>query len=325
MRPLRSFSARVLPGILVVAFVGAGCTDDTVSTATTPTAPASVGTSATAEPSFPVTITDDDGVDVTIPAEPTRIVTFAPSMTEIVFALGLGDRLVGVSGPYDDYPPEAQRIEQVGGAGDFGVDPNVETVVALEPDLFLTIAGGDEWKQRLRELGVPVVTLNATDLPDLLSDIRTVGEVTGATAEAEALTADMKARADAIAAQVVRRVPCFFEVYYAAGTLTTVGPHTFVFDLLERAGCDPVTADATSDYPDWSVDALVAEGPEVYIATPESAKSPDAIAKRPGFGGIPAVADSRILLVDGDLVTRPGPRVVDGLEQLAGALAGSWD
>jgi iron complex transport system substrate-binding protein len=74
---------------------------------------------------FPVTITDDDGVEVTIAAPPERIVTFAPSMTEIVYALGLGDRLVGVSGPYDDYPAEAQDVEEVGGAGDFGVDPNV--------------------------------------------------------------------------------------------------------------------------------------------------------------------------------------------------------
>ncbi len=321
MRPLRSFHPRVVTVVLALALASTGCARGAPDAS--PSSASSDGASTTA--AFPVTITDDDGMAVTIPSEPQRIVTFAPSMTEIVFALGLGDRLVGVSGPYDDHPAQAKRIEQVGGAGEFGVDPNIETVVSLEPDLFLTIAGGDEWKQRLRDLGVPVATLNATDLPDLLSDIRTVGEITGASAEADSLTADMQARADAVAAQVVQRAPCFFEVYYASGTLTTVGPKTFVFDLLERAGCDPVTADAKSDYPEWSVEALIGEGPDVYLATPESAKSPEAIASRPGFDGIPAVAAGRIVLVDGDLVTRPGPRVVDGLEQLAAALASPGD
>ncbi len=91
------------------------------------------------------------------------------------------------------------------------------------------------------------------------------------------------------------------------------------------AGCDPVTHDAKSDYPEWSVEDLVADGPQVYLVTPESAKSPAAIARRPGFEGIPAVAQGNIVLVDGDLVTRPGPRVVDGLEQLAAALHSSGD
>jgi iron complex transport system substrate-binding protein len=238
-------------------------------------------------------------------------------MTEIVYALGLGDRLVGVSGPFDDYPAEAADVEQVGGAGDFGVDPNVERVVSLEPDLFLTIAGGDQWKERLRDLDVPVVTLNAVDFADLLDDIRSVGSVTGATEEAESLAADMETEAEGVA-ESASTATCFFEVFYPP--LTTVGPHTFIYDMLERAGCDPVTADATTDYPEWSVDDLVADGPQVYIVTPESAKSVAAVARRPGFSAIPAIEDGNVVLVDGDLVTRPGPRVIDGLQQLSEAL-----
>jgi iron complex transport system substrate-binding protein len=239
-------------------------------------------------------------------------------MTEIVFALGIGDRVVGVSGPFDDHPEEARDIEQIGGAGDFGVDPNIERVVALEPDLFLTISGGDTWKAELRDLGVPIVTLNATDFADLLDDIETVGELTGATEEASALVDDMATRAETVQEQVGERVSCFFEVYYPP--LTTVGPETFVFGLLTMAGCDPVTADAASDYPEWSVEDLVADGPVVYVVTPESAKGAEAIAKRPGFDGIEAIAEGNVALVDGDLVTRPGPRVVEGLEQLAASL-----
>lgn len=282
--------------------------------------PAAEATPPAAEAAFPVTLTDDDGVEVTIVSEPRRIVTFAPSNTEIVFALGLGDRLVGVSGPFDDHPPEATSIEQVGGAGEFGVDPDVERVVALEPDLMLTISGGDQWKVRLRELDVPVFTVNATDLEDLLADIETVGRLTGAVDEAAALAEGMRAEADAIADGIEGepRTACFFEAFYPP--LTTVGPDTFIFDLLERAGCDPVSGTAKTDYPSWSVDRLVAAGPEVYLVSSESGVGPDEVASRPGFGAVAAVEDGRVELIDSDLIGRPGPRVVDGLRALAEAL-----
>jgi iron complex transport system substrate-binding protein len=303
---------RCIGGIAAVLLLLVSCGESTTPQAS-PETPSPVA-------AFPMTITDDDGAEVTIPAEPERIVTFAPSMTEIVFALGLGDRLVGVSGSFDDYPAEAKDIEEVGGAGDFGVDPTIEKVVALEPGLFLTIPGGDQWKQRLRDLDIPVVTLHADTLDDLLADIETIGELTGAVDEADALATQMGEDANAItaSAETTGHVSCFFEVYYPP--LTTVGPNTFIYDLLERAGCDPVTEEAKSDYPEWSVDDLVADGPAVYLVTPESAKSVAAVAKRPGFAAIPAIEDERVELVDGDLVTRAGPRVIEGLQQLAEAL-----
>jgi iron complex transport system substrate-binding protein len=266
---------------------------------------------------FPVTVVDDDEVSVTIRSRPQRLVTFAPSNTEIVFALGLRSELVGVSGSFDNYPPEAKTIEQVGGSGEFGVDPNAEKVVALHPDLMLTIAGGDQWKKRLRDLGVVVFTINATDLSDLLGDILTVGKITGATEQASSLVKHMASDEAAIEGEVSSEapVPCFFEAYYPP--LTTIGPHTFIFDLLERAGCSPVSAGAKSDYPEWSVDALVANSPRVYLVASESGVSPEAVAKRPGFSAIDAVAGGRIYLVDSDLISRPGPRVIDGLRSLA--------
>ena len=311
---MRSRSVGAFVALLLVLTACAGTTD---------TPAASDGSSSVSSPAaaFPQAITDDDGEQVTIPAVPQRIVTFAPSMTETLFALGVGDRVVGVSGKYDDYPAAAKDIQEVGGAGDFGVDPNIEEVVSLQPDLFLTIAGGDQWKQRLRDLDIPVVTLDATDFPDLLDDIRTVGDLTGASEAAEALTADMQERADDVTASVEEAggpVTCFFEVYYPP--LTTLGPDTYIFDLLERAGCDPVTASAKTDYPTWSVEKLVAESPDVYLTTPESAKSIQAVAARPGFDAITAVTSGRVLLVDSDLVTRAGPRAIDGLEELAAAL-----
>jgi iron complex transport system substrate-binding protein len=272
------------------------------------------------EAGFPITVTDDEGVEMTIQAEPRRIVTFAPSNTEIVFALGLGDRLVGVSGDFDNYPPEAQDIEQVGGAGEFGVDPNVEKLVSLDPDLMLAIAGGEHWKESVRDLGIPVFTVNATDFDDLLEDVEMVGRITGAVEEARKLSGAMVAEAEnvetAIAAEP--RESCFFEAYFPP--LTTVGPETFIFDLLDRAGCDPVSAGASSDYPEWSVDRLVQEDPAVYLVSSESGQSVEAVGKRPGFGELSSVQENNVILIDSDLVSRPGPRVVDGLRALAEAL-----
>ena len=312
--------ARPVASLVAVVLLLAAC-------AGSPSEPAAAGSATRGSPSsgaaaaFPVTITDDDGQQVTIDAAPQRIVTFAPSMTETLYAIGLGDRLVGVSGRFDDYPAAAKQVQEIGGAGEFGVDPNVEEVVSLQPDLFLTIAGGDQWKETLRDLDIPVVTLNATDLPDLLHDIRTIGTITGAARSADRLAAKMRSAADAVTASVEAAggsVSCFFEVYFPP--LTTIGPDTFIADLLRRAGCDLTTAHAKSDYPTWSIERLIADPPDVYLATAESAKGPDAVAGRPGFDAIPAVAAGAVALVDSDLVTRPGPRVIEGLEALEAAL-----
>ena len=307
---------RLAAGALALALVIGGCSSRTTRTEGS-AASGSSNSPTTAAASFPVTLVDDDGVSVTITAPPERIVTFAPSNTEIVFALDLGDELVGVSGDYDNFPPEAKAIERIGGSGDFGQNPNEERVVALQPDLMLAISGGDQWKEHLRALDIPVFTINATGFEDLLNDIRTVGTLTGATARAEVLTEGMAARAEAVQTELTAQpvVSCFFEAYYPP--LTTVGPNTFIADLLARAGCRSESDSADSDYPEWSVDRLVADSPDVYLVASESGVSPDAVAERPGFGGIEAVQAGHVYLVDSDLISRPGPRVIDGLEALA--------
>jgi iron complex transport system substrate-binding protein len=304
--------AALATGLALV--VSAACASSSSPTSST-SSPVVSERSAAAQ--FPITVADDDGVRVTISSRPERLVTFAPSNTEIVFALGLGSELVGVSGAFDNYPPAATSIEQIGGSGEFGAEPNAEKVVALHPDLMLTIAGGDQWKQNLRDLGVVIFTINATDFSDLLADILTVGKVTGATDQATGVVRHMGAEEAAIQSQVSSDAPvsCFFEAFYPP--LTTIGPHTFIFDLLQRAGCVPVSAGAKSDYPEWSVDALVANSPSIYLVASESGVSPEAVAKRPGFSAIDAVGNGRVYLVDSDLISRPGPRVVDGLKTLA--------
>jgi iron complex transport system substrate-binding protein len=312
MRPTRSRSHRFI--VLALALVVAGCARGAG------TAPPASEPPAAAGGSFPVTITDDDGVAVTLDAPPQRIVTFAPSATEIVFALGLGDRLVGVAGAFDNYPPAAKGIQEVGGAGDFGVDPNIEKVVSLRPDLFLTISGGEQWKKRLRDLGIPVFTTNSTGLEDVFHDIETVGRLTGTVGAADTLVSRMQAEATDVERRLAGdpAVPCFYEVYYPP--LTTVGPDTFIGDLLARAGCRSISARAKSDYPQWSVEDLVRQDPQVYLVSSESGASPKTVAARPGFDAVAAIAAGRVIPIDADLVSRPGPRIVDGLRLLARAL-----
>ena len=302
-----SRAARVRVAV-AVALVTAACTQ----TATRPE-----GTAAPpSAPGFPQTITDDEGAEVTLESPPQRIVTFAPSHTEILFALGLGQRVVGVSGPFDDYPPQAEGIEGVAGTG--GVEPNVEKVVSLEPDLLLTGFIGGEWKEQLRDVGVPVFTTLAASLPDTLEDIETIGRLTGVLPRAQALTEMMRARAESVAARMDEGTPvsCFLDL----SDLFTVGPGSLEFDLLERAGCDPITASSGEPYTQWSLEQLVEDDPDVYLVG-EGIKLQQ-VVDRPGIRDLTAVEEGRVFEVNSDLISRPGPRVVEGLEHLAEVLHG---
>jgi len=306
-------ASRTWPAAIAVALVLGACRGD-VGARTTSSAPTSPSNSTAA--AFPLTLTDDDGVSVTIDSSPHRIVTWAPSNTEILFALGLGPRVVGVSGSFDNFPPQATSLPSVAGEG--GVTPDPEKVVALDPDLMLNgFQGGDDWKRQLRKLGIPVFSIYASTLDDALHDIETVGAVTGTSDAATELTAAMRGDIQRSLAPFLGqpKVSCFFEAYYPP--LTTVGPHTFIYDVLEQAGCDPVSSTAGTDYAEWSVEKLVQNGPAVYFAASESAASVAAVRGRPGFSGIGAVAGGRVFLIDSDLITRPGPRVVEALVEVA--------
>jgi iron complex transport system substrate-binding protein len=282
--------------------------------------------SPTLEAAFPIELTDDAGRRVTIEDEPERIVSLAPSNTEIVCALDACDRLVGVT-DFDDYPPEVDEVTDVV----IQTQVDVELVVDAEPDLVL--AAGNELTpstviEQLDELGVTVLVLYPESLDEVYADIELVAAALDVTDAAEALVSDMEARVDAVETAVADadRPLTLYEVFYSEGTTYTAGEHSFLASLLQTAGAEPVTGDAQGVI---DAEALVEADPELILlgsasydpslADPEVAL--ETLVERPGWGELAAVRSGEVVPYLDDIVTtRPGPRIVDGLEALARAI-----
>ncbi|MBI2865186.1 MAG: cobalamin-binding protein [Chloroflexi bacterium] len=253
---------------------------------------------------------------MTVQKAPETIVSLAPSNTEILYALGLGGKLVAVD-DYSDYPAEAKSKDKVGYS-----KPNIEKLVALSPDIIF--AAQIQAKQAVSELekrGLTVFVLQPGTLEAVLDGILTVGRVTDKSMEADAVTAQLRKRVNEIVAKIASakgKPRVFFEL---AGTLSTAGPGTFVDDLIAKAGGANIAADAKIDWPQLGQEALIAKDPEVIILADHTfGETPEKVMARPGWSGISAIKTGRIVGFDPNLTNRPGPRVVDGLELMAKAI-----
>ncbi len=269
----------------------------------------------TRETAYPVTITDDAGREVTIQAEPKRIVSVAPSNTELVFALGKGSALVGRS-DFDNYPPEVESIPSIGGFH----PPNYEKIVAAEPDLLLMIGGSVEAREKLvNEYNITVYVVDAQTFEELYESIRKLGVVLNAQEQAENVIARMKQEVKKVTDKVAAaksKPKVFYEVWH--DPLMTAGTHTFINDLITLAGGENVGA-SVEGWSNFSLEQLVAANPDVIIAgSPDAASQ---VMSRPGWEGIKAVQDGKVFGVENpDLVSRPGPRLVQGLWWMAETL-----
>ncbi|MDP9357160.1 MAG: ABC transporter substrate-binding protein [Chloroflexota bacterium] len=265
---------------------------------------------------FPVTITDDVGRQVVLQEAPQRIVSIAPSNTEILFALGLGEKVVAVD-QYSDYPPEAEQKPQLGSY----VKPDLEQIVAAAPDLVLATGVHEETVvPQLEALRLTVAVIDPEDLDDVFDGIGLVGRITGQDARATGLVCELLDRVDAVAERIngAPRPRVFFEL---SPELHTAGPDSFIDDLISRAGGENIAAGATEEWPQLSAEVLLEQDPEVILLADEAAGvSPDQVRTRPGWQQVTAVEQDRIVAIDPDLTNRPGPRVVDGLEAIARAL-----
>jgi cobalamin transport system substrate-binding protein len=256
---------------------------------------------------------------VTIPAAPQRIVTLSPAATEILFAIGAGDRVAGKVQDIADFPAAAHDLPEV--ATFAGVD--VEKIVALRADLVLadTSLTKPAPLQRLSDVGIPVVELVAPDVAGVLADIRLVGRATGADAAAGDLVASMQAQIDQIKA-ATRDLPHPRTFYEIEATKDIFGPTdgSPVVDMITLVGGQPVTTGSPT-VASIPLEKLVAADPEVIVLGDSAyGTTPDAVKARAGWSSIAAVKTGAIRPIDDIVVTRPGPRLVDGLRALALAI-----
>ena len=254
---------------------------------------------------------DDLGRLIAINGTPQRIISLAPSNTEILFALGLGEKVVGVT-DWCDYPPEALEKEKVGGYD----TPDIEKIVALTPDLILVAYGTTmDVINNLLGLGLTVFGIKSTDLDDVLNDIKRVGEITDKEVEAQELTSEMESRIQAVTNQteeLEERPRVFYIVWH--DPLWTAGSETFIHELIEKGGGVNICQNITG-YAMITLEEVVAHNPEVIIT---SEWSYDWGRNETGpLASTNASQEGRIYQGDDDLVQRPGPRLVEGLEWFA--------
>jgi iron complex transport system substrate-binding protein len=263
----------------------------------------------------PLTVQDPTGRTLALAAPPRRIVSLVPSVTEALYAIGAEGALVGVT-DFCNYPPAARTKQSVGGM----LAPSLETIVTLRPDLVVATTAGnrEETFAELARLDVPVYVVNPTRLGDVLDLVTRLGALAGREPEAARLVASLRARIDAVGRRVAGRPrPRVLYVLWPE-PLIVPARGALVSELLALAGADSVTAAGGEGYPRYSLEAAVARAPEVIIlASHSTGQGPMARDTWERFTALPAVQSGRVHTVSGDLLHRYGPRVVDGLEQLA--------
>ncbi len=271
----------------------------------------------------PVSFVDERGVTISLPGKARRVVSLSPELTESLFAAGAGDAVVGVT-TYCNYPAEASGRAKIGGFSAKTI--SVETIIALKPDLVVGgLSAHGQLAAQFERAGLRFAALPTTDFDDIYATIALLGRVAGDEAVANALVADLKARLAAVSAKIAavpsaERPLVFWETWDEP--LMSAGPGTFTGQIIEAAGGRNCFADAASDWPVVSFEALLARDPD-YIMAADShgeALTPERLAKRSGWTSLRAVRNGKLVFLDGDIVARAGPRFVEAVELMARAL-----
>ncbi len=333
-RPSRSILSLAGIGLAVVvaACSGAPAATSSPEPVTVPPSIAVASESPTPSPTeaptpaalFPFELTDDEGTAVTIPAEPQRIVTLTPAATETLFALGVGERLVGKSEDIFLYPPEAADVPDLEKFDGSAIVVDIEQIVAAKADL--VIAGGNfgtppDAVQKLRELGVPVVVVYAPSVEGVFTDIELLGRAVGRPDEGSAMAQRMRDEFAAVAAAVdgQPRPRVYYEID-ATGAYYGPADDSFLAEMISLAGAEPVTTGSPTAY-DIPAERLVAADPEVILlADAAYGVTAGDVAARPGFDTMTAVRNGDIRPIEDTLITRPGPRLFLGLQLLASTI-----
>ena len=265
---------------------------------------------------FPLTITDDLDREVTIARQPERIISLSPANTEILFALGLGEKVVGITNVCN-YPSQIKEKEKI---GDYN-NPNLEKIIELEPDLILSSHGNPvKLINQLEELNYTVVGLNPKNIDDIISSIIMVGKITGKDEEATRLTEEMKKRIEAVISETSslienNRPRVLYVVWYKP--LWTAGSGTFIDELIQKVGGVNIAGDIAG-WPQISLETVLEKNPQVVIV---GEGHPGGLVETVKGEGVLWITDAfkynQIYIIDADIVSRTGPRIVDALEEMA--------
>lgn len=290
-------------------------------TSTSTTAPTS---SPSPSPSLPMELTDNTGYTLKLNQYPERIVSLAPANTQILFAVGAGDKVIGVTN-YDKYPynfsawVEAKNMSSIGSY----YHPAIEPIVALNPDLVVAALGSSDTAEQLRGLGYNVLTLNPKDIYGVLDNIILVGKATNHTAEATALVNSLQQRIDVVVNGVknaATRPKVYNEIY--SDPYKSVGKGTFIDGLIKMAGGQNIFENATDAYPAVSSEAVIELNPDIIVFP--SSMGPSnfwgsfaEVSARDGWNTINAIKNQKLYTIDADSINQPGPRQVNALEALA--------
>ncbi|MGG3925640.1 ABC transporter substrate-binding protein [Metabacillus fastidiosus] len=270
---------------------------------------------------YPLTLKDGLGNEVTIEAKPEKIVSLIPSNTEVTYALGMGDAVVGVN-DFDNYPEEVKDVEKIG-----GMEFNVEKIVSLKPDVVLADVSNDKaGLQQLKDAGLTVVAVPAASSFDAVYDsIRFLGKVTGTTEEADKIVEDMqkdlaviKEKAETIKEEDKKKV--FAEVS-PAPDIYTAGKGSFMDEMITVIGAKNVV-DVAEPWPSFTEEKAVALKPDTIILTYGyyTENAVEQVLARKAWQDVPAVKNKQVFDIHSDKVVRPGPRLIEGVEELAKAV-----
>lgn len=263
--------------------------------------------------------TDAKQRQVAVPRHVERIISMAPNVTEMLFAIGLDDKIVGVT-TYCDYPDAAKDKPKIGGYS----DPNMEAVLSLKPDLIIGTPDGYS-KERIEMLdrtGIPVFIVNPEKIDEMLETMLLLGKITGANETANQVVKGLRDRVEAVREKTSsipaeKRLKVFYEIGH--DPLFTVGPGTFLDNLITEAGGINIAGNSATPWPQYSVEAVIAKKPDVIVTALHSSSGTGTEASESiwnKYKTIPAVQNGRIYGIDSNILLRPGPRIVDGLERL---------